>query len=1006
LGLILAVAVSTDVAVDAGVDGIEANVLDITVDSTKGGRKRVSILLDKRTYYELDDGQLPDRLVVELREAGLSSALSRGNSTIQMDSGPISSIDAQDDQNMRRVYVYIELSGEIEYAVSPDSYDAKEVLIEINPSSRGVRRQSNERETQLPRPSARRSYRRSRTEMPSYRSNNTTSSTKDIYISKRSSNTLASIKDVYVEDAGGGIIALVIEADAPIYPQVLEGRSGFLIKIPDCLIAWTKTGSTPRESSQRLSNTGRRQRTSLSSSSKVSMRNQFASSSNRRGLPLRSERQQRSGTLRRRADASLRSGVGSLRDNANRNMPSSASRILPVNKGAIRHITVNQKSSNPALVEIAVDEQYLTEYQNIPQESPNIVVYEIDTQRRKTTRRTIPSTTSRYNPNSGNRIPFGRGRIKGDAIILRVGHSLTLETGRLEYNDTISLGDPKVAGILTNASNDLVINGISRGVTNLAIQSRRHGEVANYQVYVYDDKEWLEGEILDEIGGQVDVRVLNGTIFLEGTVETKEQSDGAEKRAKALSIDGGTVINNLKVNSPFDDNVSRQIELKLDEYSLNDVEVISNGDKIILTGTVPSDNDSTFAESIANFYAEDVVNNVTVALPGELASQIESDIGMPKVRVRVANGSAAILSGEVTNEADKSSAEEIAKIYVPKVTNLLEVKPVHLLEEDIISLIGSPNIKVRWSGNILHLTGTASSQIDADFAKKMAERIAGDNNVVSNIEVISQDKIHIRVKVVEISTALMSQIGIGWPREVTFAESFVPTSLQKMGRPIRLSALNASIRALVEEGKADIRLNYNLTVMSGETASILAGGQIPLFGEAINPQGVTQAVFGERVREYGEKLHITPTVDADGIIKVDLSSEVSGIDSTPFQTPSGPVSTLSAKNIKTTLPMRSGATEVMGGLIRQRESEYKTRVPLLGHIPLLGRLFTTTQKEKNETELVFILTATIVTDTGMNGHLNPLDQNAQKNRAQFDIEDYLKAQKEQGTVGDRKPFKW
>jgi len=607
-------------------------------------------------------------------------------------------------------------------------------------------------------------------------------------------------------------------------------------------------------------------------------------------------------------------------------------------------------------------------------------------------------------------MPFGRGKIKGNTIMLRMGHSITLETGGLEYDDTITLGDPKVAGVLTNASNDLVINGISRGVTNFAIQSRRHGEVANYQIYVYDDKEWLEGEILDEIGEQVDVRVLNGTIFLEGTVETKAQSDRAEAFAKALSIDGGSVINRLKVNSPFDDDVSRKIELMLDEYGLNDVEAISNGNKIILTGAVPGESDSKLAENIAKFYAEDVVNNVTVALPDELASKIESDIGMPKVRVRVANGSAAILSGEVTSEADKSSAEEIAKIYVPKVTNLLEVKDAHPSAEDIVSLINLPNanITARWSGNILHLTGTASSQIDADVAKKMAERIVGNNNVISNIEVISQDQVNIKVKVVEINTAAMSRIGIDWTRQVSFAESFVPTRLDRMGRPIRLTALNATINFLAQDGKADIRLNYNLTVMSGETASLLAGGQIPLFGEVVNPQGVSRAVFGQEVREYGEKLNITPTVDSDGTIKVELSSEVSGIDSTPFQTPSGPVSTLSAKNIKTTLKMRSGETAVMGGLIRQRESEYKTRVPVLGHIPLLGRLFTTTQKEKNETELVFILTTTIVTDMGMNGHLNPLDQNAQRNKSQFDqrIDQYLNAQGEQSTTRDRRPFKW
>ena len=995
LGLILAVAVST---VDAGVDAPAVSVIDITVDATRNAGKLVSIIMDGRTHYKLVD-ELPDRLIVELSEVGLSNELRSRDATIQLENGPVSSIYANDDQNMRRVYVYIELRGEIEYtdksASSPDK-----VRLEINPSSAGTRHYSmenrlpsrtrestsnlergnasaREAETPLLRPSMRRNYRDSGTSSQNY----------------RSGNRIASITDVYVEDIGGGKIDLVIEADAPIYPRISEDRSGLLIRISDAMVAWADVEATPRGRSNRIGGiTGQMERRSMLGQSRRAGSRQLINPSSNGKISMRDGKI----SMRRR----LSDGNPQGRDVALSNPPVFASKILPVNRGAIRQITVSQKSNNPALVEIVVDEEYLTEYRNIPQKDPNVVIYEIDTSRQKANRRIISSATRRENPDNGGIT----GRIKGDTIMLRVGHSFTLETGGLEDGDTISIGNPKVTGVVSNNSGDLVINGLSRGVTNLDIWSRRLGEIGNYQVYVYDDKEWLENEILNAIGGQVLVRALNGTVFLEGTVETGEDKEKAQAIAQALSIDDGTVINHLKVSNPFNDDIARQIELILDDNNLSDVQVIASSDRIILKGAVPNEDGSRYAESIAATYGT-VVNTLKVALPAELAAEIESVIGMPKVRVRVANGSTAILRGIVTSETDKHNAEEIAKSYVPKVINSLEVKSARLSAEDIVSLIDFPNITVRWSelGDMLYLNGTVDKQFDADFAKRRAEQIAGKNNVISNIRVISQDQVNIKVKVIEISKTVMSTIGIDWPRQVSFAESFVPTNLGKMGRPIRLTALNATINALYQDGQARVLLNNNLTVRSGEEANLLAGGQIPLFGELVNQQGFSRAVFGQEMLEYGAKLNIIPTVDSDGIINVKLTSAVSGLNSTTFQTPSGPVSTLSANTINTTLPMKSGETRVIGGLMQQRESEHKNRVPLLGHIPLLGRLFTTTQKEKSESEVVFILTATIVTDMGMNGHLAPLDQNPPENKSQFD--ESLRIPGNQN-MEERKPFKW
>ncbi|MGA7790841.1 MAG: type II and III secretion system protein family protein, partial [Xanthobacteraceae bacterium] len=188
--------------------------------------------------------------------------------------------------------------------------------------------------------------------------------------------------------------------------------------------------------------------------------------------------------------------------------------------------------------------------------------------------------------------------------------------------------------------------------------------------------------------------------------------------------------------------------------------------------------------------------------------------------------------------------------------------------------------------------------------------------------------------------------------------------------------LQIEVNALEANGAARLLAEPNLVTLSGETASFLAGGQIPI--PEVGATGTPSFGF----QPYGVGLSFTPTMLRNGVINLVVKPEVSEIDTAHSVTVAGTtVPALTTRKASTTLELRDGQSFMLGGLLQSTNTNNINQLPWLGDMPVLGALFRSTDYQKNETDLVIVVTPHMVrpltpTDpvhTPLDGSLPPND---------------------------------
>jgi type IV pilus secretin PilQ/predicted competence protein len=163
----------------------------------------------------------------------------------------------------------------------------------------------------------------------------------------------------------------------------------------------------------------------------------------------------------------------------------------------------------------------------------------------------------------------------------------------------------------------------------------------------------------------------------------------------------------------------------------------------------------------------------------------------------------------------------------------------------------------------------------------------------------------------------------------------------------------AKISALISNGNAKILAKPKITAINGKEAKILIGDRIPVLSEKTENGKTTSTI---EYIDAGIKLNFTPQINADGQITAKVHTEVS----TPTLVPEMKAYRITTREAETEVRMKDGETMVIGGLIGSEESGGKNKVPFLGDLPILGKLFQSTHTSKNETEVVIFLTAQTV----------------------------------------------
>jgi len=167
------------------------------------------------------------------------------------------------------------------------------------------------------------------------------------------------------------------------------------------------------------------------------------------------------------------------------------------------------------------------------------------------------------------------------------------------------------------------------------------------------------------------------------------------------------------------------------------------------------------------------------------------------------------------------------------------------------------------------------------------------------------------------------------------------------------------IHALQSNGVLRVLAEPNVIAASGEEANFLSGGEIPVPIASAGASGGSTITI--EWKEFGVKVRFVPTIVDTGVINLFVAPEVSSLDyGNAIEISGFKIPALRSRKAETTVELGDQETLVIGGLIMEEESNVRTRIPILGHIPILGYLFSDTKKVKTENELLIVVSPHLV----------------------------------------------
>jgi len=389
---------------------------------------------------------------------------------------------------------------------------------------------------------------------------------------------------------------------------------------------------------------------------------------------------------------------------------------------------------------------------------------------------------------------------------------------------------------------------------------------------------------------------------------------------------------------------------------------------------------------------------VTVTEQGfdDIAKLLRSAINEPNVQV-IAFGTNLVVRGTVPDAIASSRLNDILDRFKGAkfsssggangvILNTVTIaSPLGSLQTQLATIVGSSGLHVEQDskGDII-VTGSAHDAVTQQHILDRVRGLAGpylssDGKVIDRLAVDTISQIDVKVYVLEVDNTVTSQLGLRLqgailngnvpvggqtfqvvPPSFTAIENPNPSNLfgraANVGNLGRATMLAPTLDLLLQEGHARLLSSPDLMTVPGNEASFLVGGQIPI--PVSNGLGSVTIQY----ETFGVNLKVTPTLLGNGSIESKIAPEVSDLDFTDGVQLNGfVVPGLKVSKLQTDVITQSGESIVMGGLLRRVENKTVTKIPLLADIPILGQLFRSTAYQRSDSDVVFILTPTIVT---------------------------------------------
>ena len=303
------------------------------------------------------------------------------------------------------------------------------------------------------------------------------------------------------------------------------------------------------------------------------------------------------------------------------------------------------------------------------------------------------------------------------------------------------------------------------------------------------------------------------------------------------------------------------------------------------------------------------------------------------------------------------------------------------LKEQLKQLFPGEDITVIGSGKDVVLSGTVASKYVVEKAAEVAggyvEKKDNVVNLVKQQEGVASNQVMLRVRFAEVSRSAMQELGVTFFANGYKSEWFGRTAPPGVPSPdfdnekglvfsdfLNLFVFNskeglgAAVKAMQSKGLFQSLAEPNLIATNGKEASFLAGGEYPY---PVVQSGSNSNSISIQFKEFGVRLNFTPTVLGGDLINLKVRPEVSSLDFSNAVVLDGfRVPALATRRTETEVELRDGQTFAIAGLMNNTLTNSMSKIPGIGDIPILGLLFRSKAHQKNQTELVVMITPTII----------------------------------------------
>ena len=301
------------------------------------------------------------------------------------------------------------------------------------------------------------------------------------------------------------------------------------------------------------------------------------------------------------------------------------------------------------------------------------------------------------------------------------------------------------------------------------------------------------------------------------------------------------------------------------------------------------------------------------------------------------------------------------------------------LRQSLNQVVPGSAISVEEVDSNVVLTGTVADAGQADKARALATAVAGEfkgGQVVNRLSVATPNQVDLHVRIAEVDRNILKQIGVDWSKlgsgvnfnttnnsaTQSILSGVIPaTNFLTAGvfPPLAGNEVAAIVQALATEGFLTVLAEPNLTAVSGQTASFLAGGEFPV--PIVQNVSAGTSAISVQFQQFGVQLAFTPTIIDANHLSLRVRPEVSQLSTQGEVTISGfTIPALTVRRAETSVELASGQSFALAGLLQHNTEQDISKVPWLGDIPILGALFRSNKFQNNETELVIIITPYLV----------------------------------------------